>query len=170
MMIGDVISAFGVCFVAITTTFQGNKMSKQQIEIEAATAAKKFIQAGGTRDRWIAVFDRVKANGSGHGRVVSHGQAARPVRQPVNLYGPESLAVKNAIAKALFDRVFTSDGRPWGDVGAHELDGYARDGKMATALRNHLGVLTNEQRMKPIRELISPKKFEQIWSETNAAR
>lgn len=63
----------------------------------------------------------------------------------------------------------TSDGRDWADVGAHELDGMARDGAVAQKIKDKLGVLTNEQRFKSIGELMSAERFAAVLEEIRHA-
>lgn len=66
------------------------------------------------------------------------------------------------VAKTVLDKIKTHDGRVWGDIGAHELDGMHRDGVMAQAIKNKIGVLTNSHRFKTVRELLKPHEFEAI--------
>lgn len=113
-----------------------------------------------------------QANGSGpaqhaHPRLVI---PVTPVRRPPLDFTSDFIrTAKNTIAQSVFDRIRTSDGRAWGDVGAHELDSMARDGTMANAIRVRIGVLSNSQRFMKVRELISPETFEQIRSETHGS-
>lgn len=100
--------------------------------------------------------------------------AAIPVREPKQQrtpidFGAASVAIKTKLAQSVMDRLHTSDGRAWGDVGAHELDGMSRDGALALALKNHLGVLSNKQRFKTIRDLVNPETFEAIRKQAHGA-
>lgn len=72
--------------------------------------------------------------------------------------------IKSIVAQTVLDRTKTSDGRAWGDVGAHELDGMERDGKLAKLIQSRIGVLTNADRFRKVRELITPKRFEECLS------
>lgn len=97
-----------------------------------------------------------------------------PVREPKPQraaidFGAASVAIKTKLAQSVLDRAKTSDGRAWGDVGAHELDGMSRDGALAKALKDHLGMLSNEQRFKKIRDLVNPETFEAIRSQAHGA-
>lgn len=105
------------------------------------------------------------SDGAGHHNRGSLGQAARPVREPSAQDRAAGARVAQAIAITVFDRVKTSDGRPWGNVGAHELDGMDRDGTVARIVKAKLGTLSNAQRFQTIRELLRPDLFEQALSE-----
>lgn len=69
--------------------------------------------------------------------------------------------VRKAVEVIRFKHL-TADGRDWAVVGAHELSGMARDGKLAAAIREHLGSLSNSQQVKPIGELISAATFNKL--------
>lgn len=90
------------------------------------------------------------------------------IRPPLD-FGAASLAIKTKLAQSVLDRAKTSDGRAWGDVGAHELDGMDRDGALARAIKVHIGVLSNAQRFLTIRELVKPEVFEAIRSAAHGA-
>jgi hypothetical protein len=125
-------------------------------------------------DKGHAVYDPAsspKASGFDQSDRAQPGQMSvvKPVRPPIDLTGPIALGMKNVLAKSVFDRVKTSDGRSWGDVGAHELDGMSRDGVMAKAIKSHIGVLSPSQHNWAVRDLISSEVFEKIRSETNAS-
>lgn len=125
----------------------------------------------------IALPSSPSRGGEGQKHGAKEGQLAgalpvrepKPIRAPVNLGGQHSIALKTDLANTVLDRVKTSDGRAWGDVGAHELDGMDRDGALARAVKAHLGVLLNKQRFMKVRDLVSPATFEKIRSETNGA-
>jgi hypothetical protein len=196
-------------------------------EMEAGAAAMKFLESGGTEERWIAVYrataermsGRGQIYGAGEGRLLSaptrqpvedgganvrlpdsglassaspsssnRGGEGRPphaqVRQPLGAlpvrepkpqraaidFGAASLAIKTKLAQTVLDRVQTNDGRAWGDVKYYELDHMGRDGALAQALRNHIGVLTNNpQYCMPIRDLVNAETFEAIRSKVNGA-
>lgn len=108
-------------------------------------------------------------DGAGQQGCASTGQqsGAGPVaiREPSPAFRRAAAGVAKAVAITVLDLTKTSDGRAWGDVGAHELDGMARDGAIARAVRARLGILTNEQRFKPLRELIRPDEFRALLRE-----
>lgn len=93
----------------------------------------------------------------------------KPQRAPID-FGAASVAIKTKLAQTVLDRVQTNDGRAWGDVKYYELDHMGRDGALAQALRNHIGVLTNNtQYCMPIRELVNAETFEAIRSKVHGA-
>jgi hypothetical protein len=83
-------------------------------------------------------------------------------REPSSSALAATLSVAKNMARTVLDTSKTSDGRPWGDVCAHELGGMERDGKFAAALRDKIGALNDKQRTLPIRELISPDGFSAV--------
>jgi hypothetical protein len=89
-----------------------------------------------------------------------HLGAVRPVCEPSSLQRKAAATVAKFVARTVFDTNKTNDGRAWGDVGAHELDHMDRDGALARAIKNRLGVLHGKQRFKPLRELMTPATFE----------
>lgn len=99
-----------------------------------------------------------------HSRIADDKAAGRlpPARELSAEDRAARLRVSQRIAVTMLDRLKTSDGRSWGDVGAHELDGMARDGGIAKAIKDKLGVLTNAERFRQIRHLIKPEVFEDI--------
>jgi hypothetical protein len=106
---------------------------------------------------------------------VRQSPSALPVREPKPQraaidFGAASVAIKTKLAQTVLDRVQTNDGRAWGDVKYYELDHMGRDGALAQALRNHIGVLTNNtQYCMPIRDLVNAETFEAIRSKVNGA-
>ena len=117
-------------------------------------------------------------NRGGEGRIAdaqeSHSRCALPVREPKPQraaidFGEAAHAIKTRLAQTVLDRVKTSDGRAWGDVGAHELDGMWRDGALARAIRDHIGVLSNTQRFMTVRDLVNAETFEAIRSKVHGA-
>ena len=135
--------------------------TRQPVEDARGQAA---IANGQTANASPSSFNR-----DGRGPIHSAGNGRERLASPVREPHVRGLAAKIVIANSVFDRVKTSDGRAWGNVGAHELDGMSRDGAMANAIKNHLGPLTNAQRFKKIRELMNEKTFEQIKDGLNAA-
>ena len=119
----------------------------------------------------ISIASSPQASGMGHSVHAHprHSRPAVPARTPLNLTGDVALGVRNVLAQSVFDRVKTNDGRAWGDVGAHELDGMSRDGAFAMALKNKIGTLSNAQRFMTVRELITVDKFEQARNEAHGS-
>ncbi len=105
-----------------------------------------------------------QANRPGHsaGDAKSNPGMPAPVREPSVGARAAAARVAQSIVITVFDRVKTSDGRPWGNVGAHELDGMTRDGAVANAVKEKLGPLSNRQRFQTLRELLTPPEFESI--------
>lgn len=133
--------------------------------------AKAILDVRESANVYLPYASSPKVDGSGQNvnaqsRLKSN---AAPVRPPLNLTGDIALNAKTTLALSVFDRIKTSDGRAWGDVGAHELDGMARDGAMAKALKDRLGVLTNAQRFMKIRDIISHEKFEQARNDAHGS-
>ncbi len=112
-----------------------------------------------------------QANRPGHDAF--DGQSRSPLPAPVREPSPGARAAAARVAQSIvitvFDRVKTSDGRPWGNVGAHELDGMTRDGAVANAVKEKLGPLSNRQRFQTLRQLMTPPEFELITESTNRA-
>lgn len=164
-------------------------MKKHQTAI--GLVCQNFIRQGGTLEEWVEVFkqsaEQMRRRGHLTPADVGQPRGANPSRQIASAGrlddgekprmtlpaarepSPTSIAavakIKNAVAITVLDRAKTSDGRPWGDVGAHELDGMDRDGKLARAIKSRLGVLTNADRFKTMRELMTPKQFEECREE-----
>jgi hypothetical protein len=99
-------------------------------------------------------------NGAGQAFDAHPTGSARPVREPSASDRAAASRVAAQIAVTIFDRAKTADGRPWGNVGAHELDGMDRDGALARAVKARLGQLSNRQRFQTLRELMAPDAFE----------
>lgn len=95
----------------------------------------------------------------------THSRTARAAREPSAADLAAAAHVGRAAALTVLDTRKTSTGQPWGDVGAHELDGMDRDGTIARAVKGKLGPLTNEQRFKTLRELMTPALFDKAWAE-----
>jgi len=110
---------------------------------------------------------REDASSRCHAFIARPDREQKPQRSPID-FGATSVAIKTKLAEAVFERR-TSDGRAWGNVGAHELDGMSRDGALAKVLKDKIGVLSNSQRFMKVRELISPEKFEQAMVEAHGA-
>ncbi len=111
---------------------------------------------------------RLNAAHSGHPIRSLLVREPKPQRAAIE-FGAAAHAIKTRLAQTVLDRVKTSDGRAWGDVGAHELDGMGRDGAMAEALKSHIGVLSNAQRFLTVRELVNAETFEAIRSKVHGA-
>lgn len=87
-----------------------------------------------------------------------------PKRSPAERKAGVEKIITKAVQAIKFGHM-TSDGRDWASVGAHELDGMVRDGVLAQAIKNKLGVLSNSQRFKTIGELMNAESFERARGE-----
>lgn len=81
----------------------------------------------------------------------------RPIPSPESKAKVERI-IQSSIKHLAFGHL-TSDGKDWADVGAHELDGMDRDGALARALKDRIGVLSNSDRFKSLGELLTSKAF-----------
>jgi hypothetical protein len=70
--------------------------------------------------------------------------------------------IVHSAVDAIHFKHLTSDGRDWATVGAHELIGMDRDGKLASAIKDRLGALSNAQQVKPIGELMTRAIFNEV--------
>lgn len=102
---------------------------------------------------------------TGHAGAGAHMLTARGGREPSAADIAAMAHVAKASARTVLDTHKASDGRAWGDIGAHELDGMDRDGAVARAVKGKLGPLSNEQRFKTLRELMTPALFDKAWAE-----
>lgn len=105
--------------------------------------------------------------GDGQYTRAGNGQSrcAPPASEPSAADRAASLKVQRAsaiVALTSLDRIKTSDGKPWGSVCAHELAGMRRDGILANAIADWMGPLNDEQRFKPIRDLMNDRQFELV--------
>ncbi len=160
-------------------------------EMRAFGWAKEFIEAGGSREQWLAAFDRASDKCGGRGqydfaerqligatppqpaangkdRTVDAPKRLEFVAAPVRSINAAVIVAKQLAAHVL-DRHYTTDGRRWSDVKAYELDGMDRDGKMARAIRAKLGTLSNSQRRMKIADLLSAKLAQEAVKEANNA-
>lgn len=108
--------------------------------------------------------------GAGHLRHDTHRPNARAASEPSPIQRRAAASVAHMLARTVLDTCKTSDGRAWGDVGAHELDAMDLDGVRARAIKDRIGPLSNAQRFKPLRELITPEAFAEIIERTNDVR
>jgi hypothetical protein len=157
-------------------------------------ATMQFRKLGGTKERAVEImqlaFAAERMRGEGHiadasdghigfarSRQPDHGgkdhttvvrkdqsSGVLPVREPSALQRAAAVSVSKLITITVFDRYKTNSNRPWGDVGAHELESMGRDGTVARMIKDALGPLSNKQRFKTIRELMTPERFEEIWT------
>jgi hypothetical protein len=93
-----------------------------------------------------------------------HGERSRP--DPHRRRAVAQIVHK--AVEAIRFKHFTSDGRDWATVGAHELNGMGRDGKLAGAIEARLGALSNIQKFKPLGELISRTIFNEVRASLEA--
>lgn len=152
---------------------EGHRQSAQTRQPVEDGEANKTVSNGQKKGAPSSSSNR---GGEGLCAVAKSGQSGcafpvrepKPQRAPID-FGAASVVIKTKLAQSVLDRVKTSDGRAWGDVGAHELDGMERDGALAQAVKSHIGVLSNAQRFKTIRELMNAETFEAIRSQVHGA-
>ena len=86
---------------------------------------------------------------------------ATPVRDPANTKRTYTVMklVEGTIQKGLLDRHKTADGRLWGNVGFHELDGMDRDGVLAREIKRRVHRPTKQ--FSTLREIMTNKQFEE---------
>lgn len=88
---------------------------------------------------------------------------ALPVRDADTKRGLKSIsAIQSTIKQGLIELKKTTDGRPWGSVGWHELDGMDRDGAIARLVKQNVNPPRNQFAM--LRTFVSNKQFEEIVS------
>jgi hypothetical protein len=142
--------------------------------VEDGGACLRLPDSGRPADAQPSSFNRGGEGLPSHAQVRQPPSALpvrepKPQRAPID-FGAASVAIKTKLAQTVLDRVQTNDGRAWGDVKYYELDHMGRDGALAQALRNHIGVLTNNtQYCMPIRDLVNAETFESIRSQVNGA-
>jgi hypothetical protein len=93
------------------------------------------------------------------------GQRAHvlPVRDANTKRGLTSIkAVQPTIKQGLLELKKTTDGRAWGSVGWHELDGMDRDGAIARLVKQQVNPPRDQ--FSPLRSFVSNKQFEEIVS------
>lgn len=133
-------------------------------QTRALTAAIDFVNAGGTRDEWMKVYDMVAGkNTAGIVNTPLKPSKASPL-QPIS--NDAMRRVQERSAKSIFDRCLTHSGKMWGNVKYHELTSLRDDGDLAIAVKQHIGVLTGEHRYKKIRDLMTVTAFAQIFKRT----
>lgn len=92
-----------------------------------------------------------------------HTSNALPVRDADTKRGLKSIsAIQSTIKQGLIELKKTTDGRPWGSVGWHELDGMDRDGAIARLVKRNVNPPRNQFAM--LRTFVSNKQFEEIVS------
>lgn len=135
------------------------KATPPKHQMRAFTTAVEFIEAGGTREEWLQVFDLVAARYVAPS--VATPKAATPVLSPeVDLRS--RARVRERIVKSAFDRYLTHSGRMWGNVAYDELDSLKDDGDFAARIKEHIGQLPASERQKKIRDLLNERDFVQI--------
>lgn len=139
----------------MTNAFEKAGVSRADMIFYSAAIA--YLRDGGTVDGAAAVIARAAEKSSSEGpgllNIVTHHDHARPVREPSPQERAASARIAVVAAHTALDRYRTSDGRAWGVVGVHELDGMSRDGAIASAVKSHLGALSNTQRFMTLRDL-----------------
>lgn len=118
--------------------------------------------ADGTGLHGVAADQRPRSNCP---PVRTPSPAVTPAAPPPSLRPKRDFAAimsaQPTIARGYLDSRITSDGRKWGDVGWHELDGMTRDGAVARALKDH--VARPLKQTTPLRELISNARFQELY-------
>lgn len=106
--------------------------------------------------------------GEGHRGGVSAGHhgVALPVREPARpsntTRGLASItAAQDAIKRGYLIIMKTSDGRPWGKVGWHELDGMGRDGTIAKLIKAKVNPPKNQ--FAKLDDLMTDAQFTEIY-------
>jgi hypothetical protein len=88
---------------------------------------------------------------------------ALPVRDASTKRGLVSIkSVQPTIKQGLLEMKKTADGRAWGSVGWHELDGMDRDGAIARLVKQQVNPPRDQ--FSPLRSFVSNKQFEEIVS------
>lgn len=77
-------------------------------------------------------------------------------------------AIVNKAVNVILFKHMTANGRDWATVGAHELVGMDRDGRMARAVEARIGRLSNSDRFKPIGELMTRTTFNEVRASLEA--
>lgn len=106
--------------------------------------------------------DRVKSSDrgeAGHPTEDALASSARPVREPSAEQNAADLAIKARSALTVFDRELTNTGRKWGNVTYIELDAMKDDGDLAQEIKNEIGPLSGQERIKKVRDLMKPRAF-----------
>jgi hypothetical protein len=137
--------------------------TRQQVEDGGAIPVEPQGQSA------VALSSSSTPDREGHirGANLGHLPAAQPVREPSRTErGLSSIKlVQSTIQKGLLELRKTSDGRSWGAVGWHELDGMDRDGAIARLIKS--GVNPPKNQHAELRSFLSNKQFEEIC---NAAK
>lgn len=160
---------------AIGAAFNRFGIRSEDVELDIAFA--KYRNRGGTFERAEVALKkafadelpgRVGQNDRANSGGIITGQPRQPFQDTVarDLRAAQrcvnSAKVEATFTRAitsLFDRKKASDGRGWGDIGAHEWAGMDRDGAIARALIDYHGPLNEKQRFKPVRELMTEEQF-----------
>jgi hypothetical protein len=98
-------------------------------------------------------------DGAGLSYIETHAASARPVVEPSPQQRAAETRVRATIALNVFDRELTRTGQLWGNVQYCDLENFAEDGELARAVKNHIGQIRGKDRLKPVRELMTPREF-----------
>lgn len=90
----------------------------------------------------------------------------RKPRQRITSNSPIVQSAKAKIISIAFGYKM-SDGRDIAEIGAHELDRFAKDGALCAELKKELPVLTNNMRFANLGELITKKQFDAARARAN---
>jgi hypothetical protein len=158
-----------------TETALGAALAKAglaQHQMKAFTTATDFINAGGTLDEWIQVYNLVafRIVDRNMERAKRKGAAPhQPELQPEPQPEPEKEAREKARRKArdvrrrtVWECYLTHSGRLWAKVRYNELGDMADDGNLSIMLLQHIGPLKGDDRQKQISDLVKPNEFVQL--------
>lgn len=174
--IGDQMSAQGI--------------RKEDVEFDIAIT--KYLNAGGTieraQERLRLAAEKMQASAAqrtperGHSGLADaeHSgeanrtqpmpsgrlQSASPLPYPHSRTRRDLTVIgktQDSIKKGYLILMKTSDGRAWGSVGWHELDGMDRDGSIARLIKSK--VATPMDRFATLNQVLSDKQFTEIYNE-----
>lgn len=116
-------------------------------------------RADGIQQAFASHMRPETAGAGGHYEAEPHVRHAPTPRAPhAHEIAAEAL-VRRRHAQSIFDRELTASGRQWGNVFYTELNDMTEDGAIAAAVRAHLGLLHGDERLKQVRDLMTPLQF-----------
>lgn len=161
-------------------------------DVEFDIAITKYLNAGGTieraQDRLLIAAEKMPApvtqrtpdGRSGLADAGHSGEAVRPQSTPSGQLTSASpqpyhqsrtrrgitaiTSSQESIKKGYLILMKTSDGRAWGSVGWHELDGMDRDGSVARLIKSK--VAAPMDRFATLDQVLSDKQFTEIYHES----
>lgn len=146
----------------------GHAMLADTGQIKLANARQPNDDAEGQKAEAINGHDLVAkasspiASGEGQTQVVETDQSigAAPAREPSAADLAAMAMVRKKAAASIFDRETTRTNQAWGNVKYIDLDAFVQDADIALAIKHYIGQLPrHEDRLKPIRELMTPTQF-----------